>query len=178
MPSEQQDKCFPHEAPFMDQDWNDHMTLEDRADLVLAVARIQYVNGQSTEQVLASAERFGHTLGLRAEIIPRWGELQLKAQDSASGARLISAIAADPTGVAMSRVASAMRIIGDLAAGRLAPAAAKEAILATSQAPVAPTWLFTFAAAAGAVALAVIFGVRHLPAAALIFMSAAAGAVL
>jgi uncharacterized membrane protein YjjB (DUF3815 family) len=106
------------------------------------------------------------------------GELQLKAEDSASGSRLIAAVAADATGVAMSRVASTMHTIGDLAAGRLAPAAAKEAIRAASEAPLAPTWLFTLAAAAGAVALAVIFGIRHLPAAALIFVSAAAGAVL
>jgi uncharacterized membrane protein YjjP (DUF1212 family) len=163
----------------MDQNSNnDAMSLEDRAELILTVAQVQYVNGQSTDQVVASAERFGHTLGLRAEIMPRWGELELKAQDSASGIRLISAVAADPTGVAMSRVASSMRILDDLAAGRLATAAAKEAIRATSKAPLAPTWLFTLAAAAGAVALAVIFGVQHLPAAALIFVSAAAGAVL
>jgi len=154
------------------------MTLEDRADLVLAVARVQYVNGQSTDQVLASAERLGQTLGLRAEVMPRWGELRLKAQDLARGTRLISAIAADPTGVDMSRVVCTMHTIGDLATGRLAPAAAKEAIRASSQMPPAPTWLFTLAAAAGAVALAVIFGVQHLPAAALIFVSAAAGAVL
>ena len=154
------------------------MTSEYCADLVLAVARVQYVNGQSTDQVVASAERLGHTLGLRAEIMPRWGELQLKAEDNASGNRLISAVAADPTGVAMSRVASAMSIIEDLAGGRLAPAAAKEAIRATSQAPLAPTWLFTLAAAAGAVALAVIFGVQHVRTAGLIFVSAAAGAVL
>jgi uncharacterized membrane protein YjjB (DUF3815 family) len=38
--------------------------------------------------------------------------------------------------------------------------------------------LFTLAAAAGAAALAVIFGVRHLVAAALIFVSAAVGAIL
>jgi uncharacterized membrane protein YjjP (DUF1212 family) len=162
----------------MDHGNNDAMTLEDRADLVLAVARVQFVNGQSTDQVLASAERLGHTLGLRTEIMPRWGELQLNAQDIASGTRLISVVAADPTGVAMSRVASTMRIVEDLAAGRLAPAAAKEAIRAASQAPLAPTWLFTLAAAAGAGALAVIFGVQHLPAAALIFVSAGAGAVL
>jgi uncharacterized membrane protein YjjP (DUF1212 family) len=164
----------------MDQDRNhDAMTLADRADLVLAVARVQYVNGQSTDQVLGSAERLGHTLGLRAEILPRWGELQLKAQDIASGTRPISAVTADPTGVAMSRVASSMRTIEDLAAGRLTPAAAKEAIRAISQAPLAPTWLFTLAAAAGAVALAVIFGVhQHLPATALIFVSAGTGAVV
>jgi uncharacterized membrane protein YjjP (DUF1212 family) len=163
----------------MDQDWNkDVMSLEDRADLVLAAARVQYINGQSTDQVLLSAERFGHILGLRAEVMPRWGELQLKAQDIASGARLISAVAADPTGVAMSRVANAMRAVEDLSAGRLAPAAAREAIRAASQASLAPTWLFTLAAGAGAVALAVIFGVQHLHAAALIFVSAAAGALL
>lgn len=68
------------------------MTLEDRPDLVLAAARVQYVNGQSTDQVLASAERLGHTLGLRAEIIPRWGELQLEAQDSTSRTRSLSGI--------------------------------------------------------------------------------------
>ena len=137
------------------------MTLEDRADLVLAVARVLYVNGQSTDQTLASAERVAHTLGLRAQIIPRWGELQLQAQDlqaQDNDARLIGAVPADPTGVAMGRVASTMRAIEDLGDGRLAAAAAKEAIQAISQAPPAPTWLFTLAAAAGAVALAVIFG--------------------
>jgi len=164
-----------------DQSWNNDtclMTLEERADIVLAVARVLYVNGQSTDQVLASAERTGHTLGLRAKIMPRWGELQLEAQDRANGTRLISAVAADPTGVAMNRVASAMRTIDDLAGGRLSPAAAPGAIRAASQAPLAPTWLFTLAAGAGAAALAEIFGVRHLPAVALIFVSAAAGAVL
>src|SRR5271163_4020541 len=147
----------------MDQDWNkDAMNLEDRAGLVLAVARVLFVNGQSTDQTLAAAERLGHTLGLGIKILPRWGELQLEAHDSASGTRLISAVEADPTGVAMGRVASTMRAIEDLAAGRLALAAAKETIRSISQAPPAPTWLFTLAAAAGAAALAVIFGVEHL----------------
>jgi len=152
------------------------MTLEERADMVLAVARVLYVNGQSTDQTLASAESFGRTLGLHAKIMLRWGELQLEAQDSDT--RLVSVVAADPTGVAMGRVASAMRAIEDLDAGRLTPAAAREAISNISQAPPAPTWLFTLAAAAGAVALAVIFGVQHLLAAILIVVSAAAGAIL
>ncbi len=152
------------------------MTLEERADLVLAVAGVLYVNGQSTDQTLASAESVSHILGLHAKIMPRWGELQLEAQDGET--RLISVVAADPTGVAMGRVTSAMRVIEDLGAGRLMPAAAREAINDISQAPPAPTWLFTLAAAAGAAALAVIFGVQHLPAVALIFVSAAAGAIL
>jgi uncharacterized membrane protein YjjB (DUF3815 family) len=42
----------------------------------------------------------------------------------------------------------------------------------------APTWLFTLAAASAAVALAIIFGIQHWLPAVLIFVSAAAGAVL
>jgi uncharacterized membrane protein YjjP (DUF1212 family) len=152
------------------------MTLEERSDLVLACARVLYVNGQSTDQILAAAERLGDTLGLRARIMPRWGELKVQVDDN--DARLIVAVAADPTGVDMNRVASTMRTTEELGDGRLSPAAAKEAISAISRAPPTPTWLFTLAAAAGAVALALIFGVRHLPAAALIFVSAAVGAIL
>ncbi|MGB2634613.1 MAG: threonine/serine exporter family protein, partial [Candidatus Acidiferrum sp.] len=152
------------------------MTLEGRADLVLAVAKVLFVNGQSTEQTLAAAERLGNVLGVRGCILPRWGELQLEVQDS--DARVISAVAADPTNVSMGRVASAMRVIEELSAGQITPESARETIRAISQAPPAATWLFTFAAAAGAAALAVIFGVQHLTSAVLIFVSAGAGAVL
>ena len=78
----------------------------------------------------------------------------------------------------MDRVASAARLIEELGAGRLAPPAAAEAIAAISQAPPAPAWLFTLSAGAGAMALSVIFGVEHPVPAALIFVSAAAGAIL
>jgi uncharacterized membrane protein YjjP (DUF1212 family) len=152
------------------------MTLEERSDLILAFARVLYVNGQSTDQTLAAAAQLGDTLGLRARILPRWGELQLQAKDT--DARLISTVSADPAGVNMDRVASAMQAIEELSVGRLAPGDAMKVINAISQAPPAPTWLFTLAAGAGAAALAVIFGVQHLPAAALVFLSAAAGAVL
>jgi uncharacterized membrane protein YjjP (DUF1212 family) len=152
------------------------MSLEECSNLVLAFARVLFANGQSTDQLLAATEQLGNALGLRANIMPRWGELQLRAE--AGGARLISAVPVDPTGVDMDRVASAMRAIEELGAGRLAPAAAMEAVNAISQAPPAPTWLFTLAAGVGAVALAVIFGVQHLAAASLIFASAAAGAIL
>jgi uncharacterized membrane protein YjjP (DUF1212 family) len=152
------------------------MTSAERSNLVLAFARVLYVNGQATEQTVAAAEQLGRMLGLRAKVMPRWGELQLRSDDENS--RVISEVAADPTGVDMDRVASAARAIGKLGAGRLTPDAAAQAIAAISQAPPAPTWLFTLAAAAGAVGLSVIFGVEHLVPAALIFVSAAAGAIL
>src|SRR5712672_2431381 len=152
------------------------MTLEERSNLVLAFARVLYVNGQATDQTLAAARRLGQALGLRSTIMPRWGELRLHAQDGER--ELVAETAASPAGVNMDRVVSAMRVIDEVRSGRLAPGAAVEAIGAIAQAPPAPTWLFTLAAAAGAVALGVIFGLQHLSAAALIFASAAAGAVL
>src|SRR5262244_4282938 len=152
------------------------MSLQERSDLVLTFARVLHVNGQSTDETLAAAERLGNKLDLHARIIPHWGELQLQTADR--GTELVSIGAADPTGVDMNRVVSAMRAINEIGAGRLAPPAAMETISAISHAPPAPTWLFTLAAAAGAAALSVIFGVEHLAAVALIVASAAVGAVL
>ena len=152
------------------------MTSDAPSNLVLAFGRVLYVNGQATEQTVAAAERLGRALGLRAKIAPRWGELQLVAGDK--DGTLIAQAAADPVGVDMDRVVSTMRAIEDIEAGRLAPSAAMKEIRAISQAPPAQTWLFALAAAAGAVALAVIFGVEHPSAVALIFASAAVGAVL
>jgi uncharacterized membrane protein YjjB (DUF3815 family) len=152
------------------------MMLEARANLVLAATRVLYVNGQATDQTLAAGERLGNCLGLRASIMPRWGELQLRAEDGSG--RLNCAIAADPAGVNMDRVASTMQAIDEIGTRGLAPDSALAAIAAISRAPPASTWLFTLASAAGAVALAVIFGVEHPWGAALIFVSAAAGAIL
>ena len=150
------------------------MTLEERSNLVLAAARILYVNGQSTHQTLGAAERLSNCLGFRATILPRWGELELVAGDGT----FIAAVEADLSGVNMDRVASTMRTIEEIGDARLAPTAALEKISLISKKPPAPTWLFALAAAAGAVALAVLFGVQHLTAAVLIFGSAAAGAIL
>ncbi len=154
----------------------DDRTLEERANLILGFVRVLYVNGQATNQVVAAGEHLGASLGLRVSVMPRWGEIQLRTE--APDARLLSAVEAEPTGVDMDRVVSTMRAIGELCSGRLAPDGARAAIAAISQAPPASTPLFTLAAAAGAIALAVIFGVDHLAAVVLIALSAAAGAVI
>ena len=100
------------------------------------------------------------------------------SEDGYADGKFISAIEVDPAGVDMNRVASTLGTVQQLCNGRLAPADAMGAISRIAEAPPAPTWLFTLAAAVGAVALSVIFGVRHLTAGALIFGSAAAGAIL
>ena len=151
------------------------MPSDERSSLVLALARILFVNGQATEQTVAAAERLARRLNLRVTLMPRWGELQLQSDDR--DINLISQLPADPTGVDMDRVASAMRLVQNVETGKVAPGAAMRVLGSIARAP-APTWLFTLAAAAGAVALAVIFGLKQPAAGVLIFLSGGAGAVL
>ena len=152
------------------------MTLQERSDLILAFGRVLHVNGQSTDETVAAVGRLGGSLGLRTTLIPRWGELQLHAADEV--AELASVEVADPTGVDMDRVSSAMLAIDHIAAGKLTAAAALEKLSVIANAPPAPTWLFMLAAAAGAAALSVLFGVQHLVALVLIVLSAGMGAAL
>src|ERR1700716_234739 len=123
------------------------MISEERCNLVLSFARTLFVNGQATDRTVAAAERLGRALGLRANVMARWGELQLQSDSKATP---FCHVPADPAGVDMDRVASTMRAIGDVESGRLAPDAAMKAISVISRTPPAPTWLFALAAAAGA----------------------------
>jgi uncharacterized membrane protein YjjP (DUF1212 family) len=152
------------------------MTSNERRNLVLIFARTLFINGQATDQTVAAAERLACALGLRAKVTARWGELQLRSDSPGDG--LIAQLSADPAGVDMGRVASTMQAIEDVESGRLAPDTATKVISLISRAPPAPTWLFALAAAAGAVALSVIFGGGHLVSTILIFVSAGSGAVL
>ena len=152
------------------------LRLEERSNLIVAFARVLYVNGESTEKTLAAAKRLSEIVSLRSTITARWGELELQVEHKEG--TFLSTAEAKPSSVDMDRVVSTMRAIEDLGAGRLAPAAAVDTIKSIAKSPPAPTWLFTLAAAAGAVSLAVLFGVQHLPAATLIFVSAATGGIL
>jgi uncharacterized membrane protein YjjP (DUF1212 family) len=152
------------------------MSLQEKSDLVLTFAQALHVNGQSTDDTLAAAGQLSSNLGLRATIFPGWGELQVQATDGTD--RAVALGEAAPIGVDMERVASAMQTIDDVDAGRRPPSAALQTLISISHAPPDPTWLFTLAAAAGAAALSVLFGVQHLAAVGLIVLSAATGAVL
>jgi len=57
------------------------MTSEERSELILAFAKVLYVNGQATDQIVATIRRLGNKLGIKAELLPRWGELQLRAEN-------------------------------------------------------------------------------------------------
>src|SRR6202140_86797 len=151
------------------------MTSDERCHVVLSFARTLFVNGQATDQTVAAAARLGRALGLRANVMVRWGELQLQSDSEITP---FSQVPADPAGVDMDRVAATMRAIEDVETGRLSPGAATKTIDLISRGPPAPAWLFALAAAGGSVALSVIFGVDHFIPTVLIFVSAGAGAIL
>ena len=111
--------------------------LPERTDLVLRLTRLLHVTGQSTDETIAAAERLSNYLGLRATIIPRLEELELRATDET--ASLVSMEAGYPAGVDMDRVVSAMGAIDDVVTGRLAPATLRETINTIAQAQPAPT---------------------------------------
>jgi uncharacterized membrane protein YjjP (DUF1212 family) len=150
------------------------MTFQERSALILASAQTLFVNGQTTEQTIIEAERLGSALGPPVAVTARWSELKLESRDGA----LLFMVSANPVGVNMARVVKAMRTLKRVESGQLAPDAAAKAIEAAALTRPAPTWLFALAAATGAVALSVIFGVGHYVPAALIFVSAGAGAFL
>ncbi|MGY8668728.1 threonine/serine exporter family protein [Bradyrhizobium sp. UFLA05-109] len=152
------------------------MTFEEQSKLILAFAKVLFVNGQTTDQIISVVRRLGNKLGIDAELLPRWGELKLRVENDRMTP--ISYVAADPVGVDMDRVASAMQAVADVEADRLSPEQAYRRIDTIAKAPLAPTWMFALAAAVGAVALAVIFGLQHGPAALVVFVSAGAGALL
>src|SRR5262249_37519010 len=113
------------------------MTREERSNLILAFARVLYINGESTDKTLDAAERLGNFLGLRTTVFPRWAELAIQTEDS--DGKSLSAIDVSPSGVEMDRVASTRRTIDDLCSGRLALSSAMEAINKIARTPPAPT---------------------------------------
>jgi uncharacterized membrane protein YjjB (DUF3815 family) len=152
------------------------MDLREQADLVLAFARVLFVNGQSTDETISAAERLGEKLGVRTTIAARWDEMVVEA--AAGDERVLAVAVARPTDVNMHRVAEAMAFaVLSPPPGRPSRSVQDIARAAAAMPPV-PTWLFALAAAAGATALAVLFGVRHMAAAAIIAISAAGGAFL
>jgi uncharacterized membrane protein YjjP (DUF1212 family) len=64
------------------------MTSYERCNLVLTFARMLFINGQATDQTVATSERLARALGLRAKVLARWGELQLQS-DSQEATRFI-----------------------------------------------------------------------------------------
>ncbi len=148
----------------------------DTLDLLIRVAAVLFVNGQTTERTIRSVEDLAEAFGLRASVFLHWGELHVHIGHM--GHSLSSVVAASPTAVDMGKVAEAMRAISDARQGSMASVALRLRVAAVEQMPSVSITRFAIMAAAGAAALGVIFGAQHLLTLVVIAATAGVGACL
>ena len=142
----------------------------------MLAARQLFEHGQTTERTVEATARLADALGIRASLLPRWGELTIRF-DGEDGARYAVA-ASEPVGVDMGKVAATVHVIDDICDGRIAAEAAHDALAATGHLAAGSVARFALLAAAGAAALGVIFGATDAVGLFLIALSAGSGACL
>ncbi len=142
-------------------------------DCIAAVARLLFVNGQTTEATRLAVVRLGRALAVEATLLVRWGELVVQVNG-----RAIAVVAADPLIVDMKRVASTEQFVEDICDGRLSLDGARSSLDAVSRAAPVSETRFAIMAAVGAVALGIIFGAFDPMTLALIAFSAGTGAII
>lgn len=146
----------------------------DTPDLLLAAARLLFVNGLSSESTHDAICRLGRGLGVSAEVLLRWGEVLLFI-DGQERTRILPA---KPTGVDMGRVTATLRVIDDVCDKRISPAQARAAFDEIGRMPPVHLFRFVVLAALGASALGAIFGAVEFVTLAVIALSAGGGALL
>ncbi len=71
-------------APSPDVRWistrpETHVVSAEELALISLSARLLFENGQSTEKVVSALDQLADTMGFRATVFPRWGELTILA---------------------------------------------------------------------------------------------------
>jgi uncharacterized membrane protein YjjP (DUF1212 family) len=145
-------------------------------DLILSSAKLLFANGQTTRTIVGAVRKLGVSLGVRATVFPRWGELTVRIEDA--GGSHLETIAVEPSGVDMNKVVATMDVIDQLYDKRMDATAARLALGATNRFPPVSLMHFALLAGAGAAALGVIFGASHVNSLILIALSAGVGACL
>jgi uncharacterized membrane protein YjjP (DUF1212 family) len=153
-----------------------HVASVEQLALLSHVAKLLFENGESTEKIVTATGGLADALGFRATVFPRWGELAIRIDDA--GVPRYEILGCAPMGVDMGKVAAATGVIDEVWDGRLDTETARSALDTIAQFPPVSLTRFALLAAAGAAALAVIFGAAHLSSLALIAVSAGAGACL
>jgi uncharacterized membrane protein YjjP (DUF1212 family) len=153
-----------------------HVASAEELALVSLSARLLFENGQSTEKVVSALGQLADTMGFRATVFPRWGELTVLINDASGSRHEIVAVA--PVGVDMRKVAATIGVIDDVCSRQFDAAAARSALETVARFPPVSLTRFALLAAAGAAALGVIFGATHPFSLLLIAISAGAGACL
>jgi uncharacterized membrane protein YjjP (DUF1212 family) len=144
--------------------------------LLAAAAKLLFADGETTRRMIVGVERLGAALGVDAAVLPRWGALTLRINDS--NAPHLESIVAEPLGVDMTKVSATNELIDKVCDHRLGTDALWPALDAIRHLPPVSLARFVLLTAAGAAALGVIFGASHWFTLVLIAFSAGAGALL
>jgi uncharacterized membrane protein YjjP (DUF1212 family) len=153
-----------------------HASEATALQLTAETAILLFENGQTTRRTIESARRVAAALGFSAEVYLGWGEVIISLNSDAGSREQV--VAADPLGVDMAKVAATEDVVDGLSRGELDAVAAGKALRAVAQLHTISDTHFALFAAAGAVALSVIFGVVQAFAVAVIALSAGAGGYL
>jgi uncharacterized membrane protein YjjP (DUF1212 family) len=94
--------------------------------LISASARLLFANGQTTDAMIAAVNRLADRLGVRAMVLPRWGELTVRID--ASPGSLYEIVDVQPAGVDMNKVVAASGVIDEFCGGRIDADAARRAL--------------------------------------------------
>jgi len=145
-------------------------------EVISSAARLLFANGQTTERMVLATKQLGVGLGVRANVFPRWGELDVCVEDGAGahGERIV----AKPSGVDMSKVIATQELVDRVHDGRMVSSEAKVELEKISLSKPVSILRFSAMAGAGAAALGVIFGTAHLLSLILIALSATMGALI
>lgn len=145
-------------------------------DFLAASARLLFENGQTTHRMQRALAHLAAAFHAQFTISPAWNALHLEWKDPA-GARS-ETLRSRPAGVNMSRVCATMALIEQVRADPTSAATVRHQLDAIAHSPPVNIARFAIMAAAGAAALASIFGATHLLSFVLIAISAGVGALL
>jgi uncharacterized membrane protein YjjP (DUF1212 family) len=137
------------------------------------VAGLLLANGQTTEQVVHATTRAAGRFGIGVAVFPAWGETVLRITED--GASRLEVVAVAPSAVDMRKVTGTMALVTAFSAGRGDCDSFEAGLDALAHLPPPSLLRFVVMAAAGAAALAMVFGAERLPELLLIALIAGVG---
>ena len=126
-------------------------------DVVLTIARHLHLNGQATDDTIHAVDRLGRRLGFDDVLMAGWDRVELLTAGEGRPTR-VDVREVEPVAMNVARVSALMTQVEALVAGEVRLDELRTRIDAAARLPLPPLWEFAVAAAAGACALAVIFG--------------------
>jgi uncharacterized membrane protein YjjP (DUF1212 family) len=147
----------------------------DRLSLLATVAAVLHTNGQQTSETIRILERVGSHFNGRLVAQLGWDSVILHEPLAIDRESLVI-VDATASGVGMNRVVATGQAIERAISQRLTISVLRANVAAAATLPAPSDHTFALAGAAAATALAATFGAGHLPAIALISLSASAGA--